>query len=161
MTEKTCTCTNDCALEFNPNCLCKNPECNCSNISNIIGKKKKQVFDYLCEYINSTYEMERLWNKPTKNWDYEYKFRKGGKTLCGFYIKKDTLGFMLIFGKVEREKIESARANYSTQFLKLYDNAITYRDGKWVMLELEDLSLVEDIKRLLLIKRRPNKKQYK
>lgn len=158
MTEKTCTCTNDCALGFNPNCSCECSECSCNDTSNIIGTKKKEVFDYLCDYINSTYEMEKKWKKLTKNWNYEYKFQRGGKTLCGFYIKKDILGFMLIFGKAEREKIESTRENYSNQFLKLYDDATTYRDGKWVMLELEDSSLIEDIKKLLLIKRRPNKK---
>ena len=27
--------------------------------------------------------MERLWNTGGKNWTYEYKYRRGGKTLCG------------------------------------------------------------------------------
>lgn len=42
--------------------------------------------------------------------------------------------------------------------MQLYKNTTTYHDGKWVMIELKDLSLLEDIKKLLLIKRKPNKK---
>lgn len=157
MNEQTCTCTNDCALGFNPNCPCQLAECNCKDIRTFIGKEKEEIFNTIDKYINDAYEMDQSWNRITKNWEYEYKYRKGGRTLCGFYFKKDKLGFMLIFGKEEREKIEEARSSYSSEFLTQYDNATTYRDGKWVMLDLEDLSLLEDIKKLLVIKRKPNR----
>ena len=93
-----------------------------------------------------------------KKWDYEYKFRKGGKTLCAFYFKNNTLGFMIIFGKDERSKLEEIRNELSSDVLETYDNAQTYHDGKWVMFDITDNSILEDLKKLLLIKRKPNRK---
>lgn len=66
---------------------------------------------------------------------------------------------MLIFGKEERNQIEQAKKQFSSLFLKQYDETETYHNGKWLMLELEDLFFFEDIKKLLMIKSKPNKKQ--
>ncbi len=133
------------------------------NISNeelqkLVGSDKLKIFGTLCEYINNTYEMEKTWNSGGKKWDYEYKFRKSSKTLCAFYFKKDVLGLMIIFGKDERNKVEEIKEEFSKKALDIYDSAKTYHDGKWVMFDMQDISLVEDIKKLLLIKRKPNKK---
>ena len=65
---------------------------------------------------------------------------------------------MLIFGKAEREKFEADRQNFSQAVQRGYDEAQTYRDGKWVMFTLEDTSMFEELIRLLQIKRKPNRK---
>ncbi|MEY8433248.1 DUF3788 family protein [Lachnospiraceae bacterium 48-42] len=41
--------------------------------------------------------MERLWNTGGKKWTYEYKYRRGGKTLCSLYAKGGCVGSMIIF----------------------------------------------------------------
>ena len=102
--------------------------------------------------------MEQIWNNGGKKWRYEYKLRKGGKTLCAFYFKDNTLGFMIIFGKDERSKVEEIKNELSSDVLETYDNAQTYYDGKWVMFNITDYSILEDLKKLLFIKRKPNKK---
>ncbi|NFN85694.1 DUF3788 domain-containing protein [Clostridium sporogenes] len=99
-----------------------------------------------------------IWNNGGKAWEYEYKYRRGGKTLCALYAKENCLGFMVILGKYERAKFETDKQNYSIELQKIYDETKTYHDGKWMMFELIDTSLFADIERLLLIKRRPNKK---
>ncbi len=65
---------------------------------------------------------------------------------------------MIIFGKNERTKVKENRDSLSPRVLAIYDNAKTYHDGKWAMFDLIDRSLVEDLKKLLLIKRKPNGK---
>ena len=102
--------------------------------------------------------MERLWNKGGKAWTYEYKYRRGGKTLCALYARENCIGFMIIFGKDERAKFEAERNDYSQQVQKIYDEPKTYRDGKWVMFEPTDTSMFQDFIKLLGIKRKPNKK---
>lgn len=102
--------------------------------------------------------MEQTWNKGGKNWNYECEFRKGGKTLCAFYFKKNTLGFMIIFGKNERTKVEEIRNQLSFSVFETYDNAEVFHDGKWVMFHITNHSIIEDLKKLLFIKRKPNRK---
>lgn len=65
---------------------------------------------------------------------------------------------MVIFGKDERAKFEADKQSYSLEVQKVYDESKTYHDGKWMMFELTDASLFDDMGKLLLIKRRPNKK---
>lgn len=124
----------------------------------LIGEKLFGVWTKLCALIETKYDMERLWNSGGKAWKYEYKYRRGGKTLCALYAKENCCGLMIIFGKDERAKFEAASKSYSAAVQKIYADATTYHDGKWVMFELNDTSLFPDVEKLLLIKRRPNRK---
>jgi len=128
-----------------------------NELKELIGANKLQAFETIVNEINSIYDMEQIWNTGGKKWEYEYKFRKSSKTLCAFYFKKNVLGLMIIFGKDERSKIEDIRKELSKEILKVYDSAKTYHDGKWVMFDIIDTSLLGDIVKLLFIKRKPNK----
>lgn len=124
----------------------------------LIGKDLFAVWAKLCALIETKYDMERVWNSGGKAWKYEYKYRRGGKTLCALYAKENCCGLMIIFGKEERAKFEANNKSYSSTVQKIYADAKTYHDGKWVMFELKDTSLFLDLERLLLIKRKPNRK---
>ncbi|MDF2511061.1 MAG: hypothetical protein K0S04_927 [Herbinix sp.] len=124
----------------------------------LLGQPLFDVWIKLTHLIESKYDMEHLWNNGGKRWTYEYKYRRGGKSLCALYAKKDVLGFMVIFGKDERAKFEDTRNDYSLEVQRIYDVSTTYHDGKWMMFELTDTSLFPDMEKLLLIKRKANKK---
>lgn len=128
------------------------------DIKKLVGSSLYDVWDKLCYMIEENYDMEHLQNKGGKAWTYEYKYRRGGKTLCALYARENCIGFMIIFGKDERAKFEAERNDYSQQVQKIYDEAKTYRDGKWVMFEPTDTSMFQDFIKLLGIKRKPNKK---
>lgn len=129
-----------------------------NELKTMLGSGKFAVLRKLCCAIEELYAIPPVWNSGGKKWIYEYKYRKSGKTLCALYMKENTLGFMVIFGAAEREKFEAERQHYSAFVQNVYDGATTYHDGKWMMLELADLSCFEDLKRLLRIKRKPDKK---
>ena len=80
-----------------------------STIIELLGQSLFEVWQQLCSTIDEKYEMERLWNTGGKKWTYEYKYRKGGKTLCTLYAREKCIGFMIIFGKDERVKFEDIR----------------------------------------------------
>lgn len=122
----------------------------------LIGKEKTKIWKEFCEKIEQNYEMDKTWNSGGKKWTYEYKYRKGGKTLCAFYMRENTLGLMIILGKEERKKWEENRNNFSKEIQEIYDNTKTYHDGKWMMIELENTQLLEEIEKILCMKRKPN-----
>ena len=123
----------------------------------LIGQQLFEVWTMLCDLIESKYDLECFWNSGGKKWMYEYKYRRGGKSLCALYAKENVFGFMVIFGKEERAKFEASREDYTLEVQKIYDESTTYHDGKWMMFELTDASLFSDMEKLLLIKRKPNK----
>lgn len=124
----------------------------------LLGQSLFEVWQQLCSMIDEKYEMERLWNTGGKKWTYEYKYRRGGKTLCTLYAREKCIGFMIIFGKDERTKFEDIRDTLSTSICRQYDEAKIYRDGKWVMFESIDTAEFDDYIKLFAIKRKPNKK---
>ncbi len=124
----------------------------------LVGDSLYQVWCQLTDLIDRRYDMERLWGKGGKAWTYEYKYRRGGKTRCALYARENCVGFMVVLGKDERLKFEAERESYSQETRKLYDEAKTYHDGKWMMFEPKDTALFEDFVRLLGVKRRPNRK---
>lgn len=131
---------------------------NMEEISLLVGEPLGEVWMSLCDAIDEKYDMECLWNSGGKAWVYEYKYRRGGKTLCALYARENCVGFMVILGKAEREKFEARRSEFSKEVQKMYDDAKTYHDGKWIMFMPNDTSMFEDFMRLLEIKRRPNRK---
>ncbi|MDE5943005.1 MAG: DUF3788 domain-containing protein [Clostridia bacterium] len=124
----------------------------------LVGQSLYEVWNNLCALIDEHFNMERSWGKGGKAWSYEYKYHRGGKTLCALYARENCVGFMVVLGKGERLKFEADKENYSKATQTIYDNTHTYHDGKWVMFEPTDTSLFDDFIRLLSIKRKPNKK---
>jgi len=124
----------------------------------LLGEELFCVWEKLTSAIDEKYEMDRLWDKGYHDWRYEYKYRRGGKTLVTLYAKERTIGVQIIFGKDERVKVEANRENLSDQALRAYDEAQTYHDGKWVMFFPKDDGMIGDFMKLMALKRRPNRK---
>ncbi|MCI9468818.1 MAG: DUF3788 domain-containing protein [Oscillospiraceae bacterium] len=123
----------------------------------LLGESLYNVWNQLCALIDEKYDMDRSWAQGGKAWKYEYKYRRGGKTLCALYARANCVGFMVILGKAERLKFETDRESYSKEVQKIYEEAQTYHDGKWIMFEPVDTTLFHDFIRLLRIKRKPNR----
>lgn len=128
-------------------------------MTTLVGKSLYEIWSQLCALIDEKYDMDCLWSKGGKAWKYEYKYRRGSKTLCALYARENCIGFMIILGKEERLKFEKERDSYANEVQRIYNEAQTYHDGKWMMFEPRDTSLFDDFIRLLMIKRKPNRKQ--
>lgn len=129
------------------------------DIGKLLDEKTFDKLDSLADSIDSLYDMDRTWNKGFGEWVYEYKYRRGGKTLCAFYAKQGTAVILIIFGKNEREKFEAQRESFSDNILALYDATVSYHDGKWLWIPVDDKLSCEDILNMLKIKRIPNRKR--
>ena len=124
----------------------------------LVGASLYDIWSKLNILIDERYDVNGAWNKGGKAWKYEYKYHRGGKTLCALYARENCVGFMIILGKDERSKFEADRDNYSKEVQKIFDETKTYHDGKWLMFEPTDTTLFDDFVKLLRIKRRPNRK---
>ncbi len=127
-------------------------------IRDLVGEEKLSVWEQLCAAIEKEYDTDRLWGKGFGWWVHEYKYHRGGKTLCTLYAKENTVCVLITLGKAEREKFEKIRDRFSSQLLKIYDDTESLHDGKWLWLEQDDSSMIPELMELLHIKRRPNRK---
>ena len=129
-----------------------------SILEELIGSNNLDIWNKLVAGIDNLYEMDRTWNKGFGDWIYEYKYRRGGKTLCTFYAKQGIANILITLGKAEREKVELKREDFSPLLLTLYDETKIYHDGKWLWIPIDEVLAMDDIINLLKIKRRPNRK---
>lgn len=88
------------------------------------------------------------------------KFMQGRRTIVTIYIHEDHYSFLIIFGKKERECFERQRSEFSKEIQERYDDAKTYHDGKWVIFDVDTLGQLEEIKKLIYIKKKPNRKPF-
>lgn len=122
----------------------------------------EDIFETWCSinnFIKNNYNMDILWDGGGKTGVFELKYRKSGKTFCALYPREKGMRLLIIFGKSEREKFETSRMDYSEYIINLYDNTHQYHDGKWLYIDIINGTVIEDIKRLLLIKKKPNRKR--
>ncbi len=127
-------------------------------LQDLLSQEILLVWSELTEAIDALYDVDRLWNKGFGAWEIEYKYRRGGKTLCTLYAKKDVANLLITYGKTEREKFEEIRTSISNQLLDIYEKTEILHDGKWLWIPLDDKIHVEEILAMLKIKRRPNRK---
>ena len=118
------------------------------------------AWEKLVGHIRFFYVMDELWKEgnPThKNYNNLY-IRRGGKSLIIFGIREGYFIACIVLGKDERAKFDEQRETFGEVVCKEYDEAETYHDGKWLGFEVRDESLVDDMIRLLHMKRKPNRK---
>lgn len=123
----------------------------------LLGTEKLCAWERMARLADLRYDMDKQWNSGGKQWKIEYKYLRGGKTLCCFYADAGRFGLMIIFGAKERAKVEAIRNALSADTIKAYDEARTYHDGKWVM--FDETLPNDDLALLPAVKRRPNKEK--
>jgi hypothetical protein len=118
------------------------------------------AWEKLTGHIRFYYEMDELWEEgnPTHKHHSNLRFRRGGKTLITLCIREEYFIAAIVLGKDERDKFEQQRKEFGKEVCKEYDNSEVLHDGKWLGFNINDESLVDDIIRLLEIKRKPNRK---
>lgn len=124
----------------------------------LLPDKTYRIWEGVTEAIDALYDVDRLWGKGFGCWAVEYKYRRGGKTLCTFYAKEGEAVLLITYGKAEREKFEGIRNCVSDHLQKIYDETAALHDGKWLWIPLNDGLKTEEVMAMLKIKRRPNRK---
>ena len=82
-----------------------------SALRDLLGVSLFEVWHGFRSAIEAAYEMEQIGGPGGKNWRYEYKYRRGGKTLCCLYARENGFGFLVIFGQAERAAFEEMRCS--------------------------------------------------
>lgn len=88
------------------------------------------------------------------------RFRQGKKTIVSINLHEDYYDFQIVLGRVEREKFEVVKHEFPLEIQELYDREPTRHDGKWLLIRVADLKTLEAVKKLILIKKKPNRKLF-
>lgn len=93
-----------------------------------------------------------LYGGKNRGWSLRYKKTKAFCTLLPEYKR---ISVLVVMGGAEREKFEERRYAWRPELVKLYDDARTYTDGKWLTIAISTAADRRDVTELLTMKRPP------
>lgn len=130
-----------------------------TEIAEWIGNEAYEYLKHVTHLIERNYPSiftpEQIFGGKKHGWSLRYK---KSKSFCTLIPEKNRFALLIVFGAAERAKVEAIHDSLSTRTQKDYNEATTYHDGKWVLLTVNSESVVDDVVKLLKIKRKPKKR---
>jgi len=93
----------------------------------------------------------------SRNLGWSLRFKKS-RSFCTLIPEKNRLLILIVFGAKEREETEKILHELSPDIRKKYEEAATYHYGKWLLINLDNDKILDDVEKLLIIKRKPKRK---
>ncbi|MBN2310655.1 MAG: DUF3788 domain-containing protein [Candidatus Hydrogenedentes bacterium] len=121
-----------------------------------VGKAAYRYWKRTVEWIDQLYpnvfSPEWLFGGKKHGWSLRYK---KSKSFCTLIPEKGCFLLLIVFGAKERAAVDAIRNELSAGARKAYDEATTYHDGKWLLLNVDNERALADVERLLAAKRKP------
>ncbi|MHA1211046.1 MAG: DUF3788 domain-containing protein [Candidatus Heimdallarchaeota archaeon] len=127
-----------------------------NEILEFIGKAEP-AWEELMIFLNDTYDFTQEKKNYGKKYGWVIRFRKSNKTWCALYPEKDCFAVQIIFGKKEVEKFREVTDDFSDFVVNKFETTKQLHDGRWMFFSISDMTLIEDLKKLMKIKRKPKK----
>ncbi|TPK32444.1 DUF3788 domain-containing protein [Mesorhizobium sp. B2-5-4] len=111
-----------------------------------------ELRNWIDESYPGVFTPDWLHGGRNRGWSLRYKKTKAFTTLVPEYRR---LSAVVVMGGAEREKFEERRYVWRPQLVKLYDEAKTYIDGKWLTIAVSSADDLHEVTELLTMKRPP------
>jgi hypothetical protein len=121
-----------------------------------LGAREYRHWTRLLEFIERNYPgvFTPDWIFGGKKYGWGLRFKKS-KSFCTLIPKRNRLVVQIVFGGEERRKAEKILPELTPSVRKAYAEATTYHDGKWLALIADHKETLDDIEKLLTVKRKP------
>jgi hypothetical protein len=80
------------------------------------------------------------------------KYKKGSKAICTLYPREDYYAILIVLNSIDIEWFKGIRANFTDHVLNRYDNSGMMNGTKWVMLDITDDAILNDVKSIIKLK---------
>ena len=132
-------------------CYSLNHEPTMENISTFISSP---VYEDFSNFLESEYKTapQIEYSKCSAKCGWNLKYKKGGKSLCTVYPMKDYFTVLIVIGTKEEVETEFAIPTCSEYVKELYENTRFSCGGKWLMIDVKDEVILNDVKKLINIR---------
>ena len=127
-----------------------------NEINLFIEEKARKKWLEMIGFIEQNYKTKQQINYSTcsgkPGWNVKYK--KSSKALCTLYPEKDLFTVLIVLGRNDIDAFEETREEFSPYINDLYDQCTLFNGTKWLMIEVTDDVILEDVKELIMLKTR-------
>ena len=121
-----------------------------------LGPDGYAYWSALADWIAATYPAlfvpDWIFGGARHGWSLRYK---KSRAFCTLVPERPHPAAVVVLGVAEQAKVEAEREKLSPRLLRLFDEATTYHDGKWLKIALASPDDVRDATDLMRLKRRP------
>lgn len=119
------------------------------------------LFDRLCEHVETEYQSRPVleYSRCSEQYGWNVKYKKAGRTLCTLYPMEGYFIALIVIGERERTETELILPSCTAYLQQLYQKTKTVMNQKWLMIDVKDDEVLEDVKQLIAIRRGSSKKK--
>lgn len=125
-------------------------------VTDFIGGENARRWTRLLAFIDENYpgvfNGEWLFGGAKHGWSLRFK---KSRSFCTLVPEKDHMNVVIVFGAAERLKAEALLPELTSHVRADYTGATTYHDGRWLLVDVDSDEALDDVERLLRVKRRP------
>jgi hypothetical protein len=122
-----------------------------------IGKQASKAWQMIKWFIKDSYDIPPETIFYGKKYGWTVRYRKSGKTLCSLFPEKGAFTVLIVLGGKEAEKALTIRDELSARVDEILGATEQLHDGRWLWIRVSRDMDVDNIKKLLMIKKRPKK----
>lgn len=136
---------------------------------NVLDKTYQPNIDDFIEYAQGTNKIrwldinDYLSNKEKTNHSIMYsscsakpgwnlKYKRNSKALCTLYPGKDSFTCLLVLNRELMNMIDGNEIELSPYIMNLYEKAMPFNNTKWLMIEVDNNKILNELKKLIDIK---------
>lgn len=128
-------------------------------ILDYLGDRAGEAWREIVTFLEAHYDFAPEVDYGGTQYGWSIRYRKSGRAICTLYPEKGAFTMLIMLGKREAEQFEQHRDEYSTKIVELFASARQFHDGRWLWIRVLDKSDTENVKRLLVMKRKPRIKR--
>lgn len=112
------------------------------------------LWEEINEFIKSNYlvEAELGYSSCCAKPGWNVKYKKSGKSLCTLYPMEDFFTALIVIGNKEVVETEMMLPIFTKYIQKLYKEVPYSVGGKWLMIDVTNPDILQDIKNLIKIR---------
>lgn len=127
-------------------------------IYSFIGAEAKEAWIALSHFAEQNYDHQPELNYGGKNYGWNVRYRRSGKTLFNMFPEKESFTVLLVLGKKEIEAYTSRMEEFGAHFKSVYEASAQFHDGRWLWIKVHSMDELKDIEQMILIKKKPKKR---
>ncbi|AFL99612.1 MULTISPECIES: DUF3788 domain-containing protein [Desulfitobacterium] len=128
------------------------------DIKAFIGQGKL-LWSELFSYIDAAYQVKPklAFSQCSAQPGWNVKYQKSGKSLCTLYPMEGFFIALVVVGAKEEETVEMALGTFTSYVQSLYRKTSFSCGGRWLMIEVREQPVLNDVKSLIAIRVRPKR----
>jgi len=124
-------------------------------IINYLGGKAGEAWADIISFLQTSYDFSPEIDYGGTKYGWSIRYRKSGRSLCTLYPERGAFTVLIVFGKKEVRQFEENMGEFGAKSVELFNSTEQFHDGRWLWIRVLDKSDTRDVRRLIVMKRRP------